>query len=122
MQADHPSLQTLIQKLDDGQIGSKDLVEQAQAAYARVSDYLDGYRIWLSETAAATADAADIARSGGNTLGALQGIPCSVKDNFALKSVPLFAGAAKALPERFNKEGPVVGALRRQLCPILGKL
>lgn len=121
MRADYPSLQTLIQKLDDGQIRSKDLAEQAQAAYARVSGCLDGYRIWLSETAAATADAADIARSGGNTLGALQGIPCSVKDNFALKSAPLYAGAAKALPERFNKEGPVIGALRRQLCPILGK-
>ncbi len=64
-------------------------------------------------------------RYGGRRLcsraGPLQGIPTSIKDLFAIAGFPTYAGSPKRLPPKFEIEGPVVTALRRQLATVMGK-
>jgi len=64
-------------------------------------------------------------RYGGRRLcsraGPLQGIPTSIKDLFAVAGFPTYAGSPKRLPPKFEIEGPVVTALRRQLATVMGK-
>ena len=54
--------------------------------------------------------------------GPLQGLPVSIKDLFAAAGYPCFAGSSRRLPaERWERDGPLVAALRRQLGVIMGK-
>ena len=54
--------------------------------------------------------------------GPLQGIPVSIKDLFAAAGCPCFAGSSRRLPtEPWERDGPLVATLRRQLGVIMGK-
>src|SRR5262249_57417726 len=48
-------------------------------------------------------------------------MPTSIKDLFAVSGFPTYAGSPKRLPPKFEVEGPVVAALRRQLATVMGK-
>jgi aspartyl-tRNA(Asn)/glutamyl-tRNA(Gln) amidotransferase subunit A len=69
----------------------------------------------------ALATAADTAFASGSVLGPLQGVPVSLKDLYAVKGVEIYAGTPKALPDRWQTQGPVVSGLRGQLAVIAGK-
>src|ERR1700726_1843367 len=69
-----------------------------------------------------TAKAADAALASGATVGPLQGIPISIKDLYAAKGLPCFAGSSRRLPaDPWEKDGPIVATLRCQLGVIMGK-
>jgi Asp-tRNA(Asn)/Glu-tRNA(Gln) amidotransferase A subunit family amidase len=54
--------------------------------------------------------------------GPLQGLPISVKDLFAAGGYPCFAGSSRRLPaDPWERDGPLVATLRRQLGVIMGK-
>jgi aspartyl-tRNA(Asn)/glutamyl-tRNA(Gln) amidotransferase subunit A len=60
--------------------------------------------------------------SAGVTVGPLQGLPVSIKDLFAAAGYPCFAGSSRRLPaDPWERDGPLVAALRRQLGVITGK-
>ncbi len=71
--------------------------------------------------ARAQAVAADAARAAGRDLGRVQGVPVSVKDIYGVAGYPTFAGTPRRLPAKWEREGPVVGALTRQLAVVMGK-
>jgi aspartyl-tRNA(Asn)/glutamyl-tRNA(Gln) amidotransferase subunit A len=55
-------------------------------------------------------------------VGPLQGIPISIKDLYAAEGLPCFAGSSRRLPaDPWEKDGPIVATIRRQLGPIVGK-
>ncbi len=101
-----------------GRITARTLVEAAQA---RHDPSLNAYKIWAADFASRQAAAADAAFAAGNRLGALQGIPVSVKDIYGVEGLPIFAGSPRELPAHWRQEGAVVHRLRRQLAVIMGK-
>jgi aspartyl-tRNA(Asn)/glutamyl-tRNA(Gln) amidotransferase subunit A len=105
-------------QLAEERIKARALVEAAQA---RHDPALNAYQAWAPEFARRQAAAADAAFAAGIRLGALQGIPISLKDIYGLEGLPVFAGSPRELPERWRQEGTVVRTLRRQLAVIMGK-
>ncbi|MBV8779686.1 MAG: amidase [Alphaproteobacteria bacterium] len=99
-----------------------DLVEQAIARHDRFGELLHAYCLWTPDRARAAARAADAAFAAGAVAGPLQGIPVSIKDLFAAEGFPCFAGSSRRLPaDIWERDGPLVAALRRQLGVITGK-
>ena len=101
-----------------GRVRAADLV--AQAAGNR-DESLGAYKLWLPERAAAAAALADAAFAEGLDFGALQGLPVSVKDLYGLPGTPTHAGAPRPLPAAWEREGPVVRAVRDAMACIVGK-
>jgi aspartyl-tRNA(Asn)/glutamyl-tRNA(Gln) amidotransferase subunit A len=107
--------------LGEGKLKARDLVEAAIANHERFGGKLMAYSQWAPAHARQCADAADAAFAAGSRAGPLQGIPTSIKDLFAVSGFPTFAGSPKRLPAKFEIDGPVVAALRRQLASVMGK-
>jgi aspartyl-tRNA(Asn)/glutamyl-tRNA(Gln) amidotransferase subunit A len=105
----------------EGKLKARALAEKAIANHERFGAKLMAYSHWAPEHARKCADAADAAFGVGSRAGALQGIPTSVKDLFAVVGFPTHAGSPKRLPPKFEIEGPVIASLRRQLPTLMGK-
>ena len=104
--------------LREGRVRAADLV--AQAAGNR-DQTLGAYKLWLPDRAAAAAAMADEAFAQGLDFGPLQGLPISVKDLYGLAGTPTHAGAPRPLPGGWEREGPVVQAVRNGMGCIVGK-
>ena len=107
--------------LGEGKLKARALAEEAIANHERFGGKLMAYSQWSPEHARKCADTADAAFAAGSRAGPLQGIPTSIKDLFAIAGFPTYAGSPKRLPPKFEIEGPVVTALRRQLATVMGK-
>jgi aspartyl-tRNA(Asn)/glutamyl-tRNA(Gln) amidotransferase subunit A len=114
-------LTSIAAALRGGEITSLELVEAAIQRHDDVGGPLDAYKTWNPDEARMQARAADAALAVGVSLGPLQGLPISVKDLYGVKGWPTFAGTPKRLPPQWEREGPVVAALRRQLGVVMGK-
>jgi aspartyl-tRNA(Asn)/glutamyl-tRNA(Gln) amidotransferase subunit A len=115
------TISELAAALDEGRITSSDLVEAAIANHERWDGVLHAYSQWAPEAARKAARAADAAFAAGVRVGALQGIPISVKDLFGVAGFPTFAGTARRLPPKWEREGPLVARLKEQLGVVVGK-
>ena len=107
--------------LRQGKLSPQALYEQVQHNYDTTEPNLNVYKTWAPEQALAQAKAADAAFAAGLDLGLLQGIPVSVKDHFGVHQLPIFAGTARELPPKWQREGPMIKALRQQLAVLTGK-
>ena len=112
------SISELGTALREGRIRAADLVEQANA---NRDEGLAAYTLWMPEGAAAAASLADAAFGVGLDFGPLQGLPVSVKDLYGLDGIPTHAGAPRPLPREWEREGPVVRAVRTGMGCITGK-
>lgn len=104
--------------LRSGRARSVELVEQAIANH---DESLNAYKHWLGERATGEAELADAAFAHRIDFGPLQGLPVSIKDIYGLAGVATFAGSPQRLPAAWEREGPVVRALRHGLCCVTGK-
>ena len=111
----------LVRGLREGAVRAVDLLDEAQERHRRYGDALNAYKLWLGPAARAQAQAADAAFKVGADLGPAQGLPMSIKDVFGLRGTPTYCGTSRALPAKYETEGPIVGSLRRQLCVFPGK-
>jgi aspartyl-tRNA(Asn)/glutamyl-tRNA(Gln) amidotransferase subunit A len=107
--------------LRDGKVTAAALAEDAIARQEKFGRTIGSYMRFLPDEARRAAKAADAAFAVGADLGPLQGIPVSVKDLFGMEGLPIYAGSAKELPEKFRAEGPLVRRLRQQLAVIVGR-
>src|SRR5689334_7915765 len=108
--------------LREGRVSARELVEAAIAGDERFGERLHAYSFWAPDQARAVAMAADAAFAAGASAGPLQGMPVSIKDLFAAAGYPCFAGSSRRLPrEPWERDGPLVATLRRQLGVIMGK-
>jgi aspartyl-tRNA(Asn)/glutamyl-tRNA(Gln) amidotransferase subunit A len=107
--------------LGEGKFKARDLVEVAIANHERFGGKLMAYSQWAPAHARQCADAADAAFAAGSRAGPLHCIPTSIKDLFAVSGFATFAGSPKRLPAKFEIDGPVIAALRRQLASVMGK-
>lgn len=112
------SLHTLSADLAERRVTAQELLAQSQAAH---DPALNAYIHWAPDFARRQAEAADAAFAAGIVTGPLQGIPTSVKDIYGVAGLPVFAGSPRELPKSWQREGPVVQRLRKQLPVIMGK-
>ncbi|MGH6977327.1 MAG: amidase, partial [Stellaceae bacterium] len=106
---------------DERRLSARDLVEAAITNHARSDAKLHAYSQWAPEIARAMAQRADETLAQGRRLGPLHGIPVAPKDLFAVAGMPTFAGSPRRLPARWEQDGPVIAALRRQCAVFAGK-
>jgi aspartyl-tRNA(Asn)/glutamyl-tRNA(Gln) amidotransferase subunit A len=112
----------IAQALRGKQASAQELVEAAIARHDRFGERLHAYSYWAPDQARSIAKAADAAFAAGAVAGPLQGVPISIKDLFAAEGLPCFAGSSRRLPASpWEKDGPLVATLRRQLGVIMGK-
>jgi aspartyl-tRNA(Asn)/glutamyl-tRNA(Gln) amidotransferase subunit A len=112
----------IAQALRGRRVRAQEVVETAIARHERFGERLHAYSQWTPDRARESAKAADAAFAAGATVGPLQGVPISIKDLFAAEGFPCFAGSSRRLPaDPWEKDGPLVATLRRQLGVIMGK-
>ena len=112
------SIADLAAALRAGSVRAADLIGQA----ARNRDEsLGAYKLWMPDRAAEAAAMADVAFARGLDFGPLQGLPVSVKDLYGLVGTATHAGAPRPLPAAWEREGPVVHAVRNGMGCIVGK-
>ena len=104
--------------LRSGKLSAVGLVEDC---IAKRNDTLDAYKSWRPDVAMSMAALADQAFSDQKDLGALQGIPISLKDLYAVRDMEVYAGSPRLLPDTLQREGPLVGKLRQQRAVFTGK-
>ncbi|RBP31778.1 aspartyl-tRNA(Asn)/glutamyl-tRNA(Gln) amidotransferase subunit A [Marinobacter pelagius] len=114
-------LRELSERLADGMLTGRALVEASIAAYEAYGQYDNSYVHWNPEKALSLAIASDRVRAAGGNTGALMGIPISVKDLYGVPGLPIHAGCARPLPEQWQAAGPLIDALQSQLAPVVGK-
>ena len=115
------SIEALHADLRDGRITAVGIAERVIENYDRHDEALGAYKTWDPDALRAQAEVADAAFAADMDFGALQGIPVSIKDLYGVSGYPTFAGTPKALPRKWEVEGPVVAALRHGLAPVTGK-
>ena len=104
--------------LRSGKLSAVGLVEDC---IAKRNDTLDAYKSWRPDVAMNMAALADQAFSDQKDLGALQGIPISLKDLYAVRDMEIYAGSPRLLPDALQREGPLVENLRQQRAVFTGK-
>jgi aspartyl-tRNA(Asn)/glutamyl-tRNA(Gln) amidotransferase subunit A len=114
-----PDLYDAQRSLAEGRVDARTLAERAIANH---DPALNAYAQWTPEATRQQAAAADAARSVGADTGPLMGMPVSLKDIYAARGWRTCAGSPHALPaEPWERDGPLVTRLKRQLALITGK-
>jgi len=103
-----------------GEFSAREIAEEYNAAVA-ASKALNAYTVETPDIALAAADAADLARAGGN-LQPLSGIPLGIKDLFATVGVDTTAGSHILQGFQPVYESTVTANLRNAGAGMLGKL
>ena len=114
-------LSDLATALADGTLQATDLVAEAIDRRDGAAEDLDAYQTWNPEAALEQARAVDSLQRDGYRLGALAGIPISVKDLFGVTGQPTYAGTAKRLSKEWEREGFLVRRVREEAGVLLGK-
>ncbi len=114
-------LDDLITAFRSGVLSPIDLYEEARERHERLGQPLSAYRVWDETHSRTQAERADAALRAGDILGPLQGIPVSVKDLYGVDHLDTFAGSPRALPAKWNTQGPVITAIRNQGAVLTGK-
>ena len=114
-----PSIADIATAVRSGESTAGSLVEDAIRRH-EASD-LGAYIVFDAEGARRQADAVDAAVARGEDPGPLAGVTVSVKDLYGVEGLPIRAGTRRELPERWRREGFLVGALRKLGAVIVGK-
>lgn len=108
-------------RLRAGTLTATELAEASIAAYQQRGKHDHAYLTWNGEQALAMAKAADAVLAQGGDAGALMGMAVSIKDIYAVTGLPTYAGSSQRLPKRWERPGPVVSTLLKQLPSVMGK-
>ncbi len=121
MNSQRPSQRPLAEIARALRDGSLTAVSLAQDCLSNHVSELNAYRDWTPDAALRQAEKADAALSQAQDLGALQGVPISVKDLYGLEGTETFAGSPAAMPDPWQAEGDLIKSLRNQHGVFTGK-
>ena len=109
------------QQLESGEVSARELTDQHLSRIADVEPSLHAYLEVTADRARADADRIDAARSAGEDLPPLAGVPLAIKDNLCTKGVP--TTCASRMLEGFVPpyESTVTGKLWDAGAVLLGK-
>ncbi len=95
-------------------VSARELFEAHAAQIARANPSINALVTLRLETARAEADAADerLAREGADGLPAFHGVPCTIKESFALEGMPWTAGLVSRRGTVAERDAPTVARLR----------
>src|SRR5690625_3859487 len=89
------SLSAIAQQLRSGALSAQQVMEYCGANYERTEEALNAYKTWDGARALEVAKAVDSLLKNHYDLGALMGIPVSIKDLFGVPGLPTFAGSSE---------------------------
>ena len=107
--------------LRDNRATAADLIEQVIARHDAHDAALGAYIAWSGDGARAQAATADAYLAAGGLPGSLFGLPVSVKDLYGARGFRTYAGTPAPLPAEWEREGPIVTAVRTQHGIVTGK-
>jgi fatty acid amide hydrolase len=110
----------IAQKIAAGELWASEVVEAHIQRIEEVNPRLNAVIIHLFEQARAQAKAADEARSRGETLGLLHGVPITIKESFDVAGTVSNMGIS-ALSQTAKQDAPLVKRLQQAGAIILGK-
>ncbi len=109
------------QQLVSGEVSARELTDQHLARIAAVEPSLNAYLEVTAERARADADRIDQARSAGDDLPPLAGVPLAIKDNLCTKGVPTTCASRMLAGFVPPYESTVTGRLWDAGAVLLGK-
>ncbi|HET7869058.1 MAG TPA: amidase family protein [Actinomycetota bacterium] len=104
-----------------GEVSALELLQAHVERIEAVNPRLNAVVLPLFEEALARAAEADAARSRGDLLGRLHGVPVTVKESFDVTGTPTTAGATRRVGELASQDSPLVRRLRDAGAIVLGK-
>jgi fatty acid amide hydrolase len=110
----------IAQKIAAGELSASEVVEAHIQRIEEVNPRLNAVIIPLFEQARSQAKAADEARSRGETLGLLHGVPITIKESFDVAGTVSNMGIS-ALSQTAKQDSPLVKRLQQAGAIILGK-
>jgi fatty acid amide hydrolase len=102
------SASELAQKIKAGHLSSQEVVEPHIRRIEAVNPQLNALVIPLFEEARTQAVEADNARSRGDSLGPLHGVPLTIKEQYRVKGTQTTLGATNKIGNVYHSEGPLV--------------
>ncbi len=115
------SASELAQQIKAGHLTAQAVVEAHIKRIEAVNPQLNAIVIPLFKEALTQAMEADRARSRGEPLGPLHGVPITIKEQHRVKGTQTTLGATNKIGNVYNSEGPLVSKLRQARAIILGK-
>src|SRR5262245_1240539 len=105
------SAKALSIRLQKRDLSSSELVEHYLARIGRVDGDLHAFVVVDDRGARTAAADADRRRAAGTELGPLDGVPVAIKDCFAVRGLPITAGAPERREMICEDDAPAVAAL-----------
>lgn len=116
-----PTARELVAALADGSVSSEAVVAAHIERIEAVDGALNAVTSRRYEQAGEEARAADRAKQRGDELGALHGLPVTIKDQFHVAGLPTSFGVARLSGRPVAADGPMVAALRRAGAVVVAK-
>lgn len=110
----------LARQIRSGERSSRDIVEQHIARILAVNPSINAVVVDRFEAARAEADRADQAVAEGIELPPLHGVPCTIKESFAVQGMPWTGGLLARRGTRAPRDATTVARLRAAGAIVLG--
>jgi fatty acid amide hydrolase len=107
--------------LKAGTFSAEEVIDAHIRHIQNVNPALNALVIPLFDEARAQARKADETRARGEPLGALHGVPVTIKEQYKVRGTQTTLGATKKIGNVYDDEGPLVTRLRAEGAIILGK-
>mgnify|MGYP001611207383 CR=1 FL=1 len=111
----------IAQEIKAGKVSAREVVDAHIGRIEAVNPRINAVVIPLFEEARKGAEAADAAQKRGDALGALHGVPITIKEQFLVKGTATTLGLPSQKDHRAEDDGPLVKRLREAGAIILGK-
>lgn len=111
----------LAERIKAGELSAREVIEAYLRRIAEVNPRLNALVVPRYEEARAEAAAADAARSRGEALGPLHGVPITIKEQYLVAGTASTIGLPGRVGRRAAADGPLVGRLRQAGAIVLGK-
>ena len=111
----------IAREIASGAVSSREVVEAHLRRIEEVNPQLNAVVVPLFDQARDEATAADALRARGETLGALHGVPITIKESFDVAGTPTTMGLSARLNRTATTDAPLVARLRKAGAIILGK-
>ena len=117
----HLGASELAAAIKAGDLSAKEVVDAQIRHIETVNPALNAVVIPLFDEARAQAKLADEARARGKPLGALHGVPMTIKEQYKVRGTQVTLGATNKIGNVYEDEGPLVTRLRAEGAIIVGK-
>jgi amidase len=102
----------LAEQIRNKQVSSREVIDAHLARIDAVNPQLNAVTVILADEARAAADAADGAIARGDAIGALHGVPMTVKENIDLKGTATTSGVRVNIDHLPQRDAPHIEQLR----------